>query len=1306
MEDFIIQNGILEQCLTKDAVIVIPEGVTVIGEGAMKGGSFIEKVILPDSVTEIRADAWKGCRRLKEISIPKSVCYIGDYAFHRCHSLKHIEIPEIVTELGNCVFLYCDSLEYVSMPGVISLGNQVFLNDVNLRKLVLSKNLNVNCICDVFTGCSKLSEIQFADGDTIYVNSMIKFLAERKQNVLVSTIAADVFRMLEIEGRKIVKFLVNIKEIELPEGIEEIGKSCFFDKKGIISVKMPRSLKKIGSRAFRNCINLEQIEFLGEEVEIEEDAFKNCTTLCRIIMPDNRIYERNGLDMKEVPKLVQKINSQVLSDFQISGTILLRYYGKEERVTVPEGITVINERAFAGNEAIDRVILPDSVSEIREEAFTDCLRLQTISLPESLTFIGTAAFENCVKLIRVKLPEKVWNLSDSVFSRCLSLNEIQFGSKLQSIGAFCFYACRFLKQILLPEKLLKIGDLAFYKCVGLKEVSLPKMMKELGNNVFTQSGIRHAEIAGNRIVCGTDVFSQCSKLKKLIFLDGVKEIGDKFAYECKELSSVILPDSIEKIGRNVFGGSKYLKELPEGIEGTYFLSGDHCCGKVTIPEEITVLAGGAFYGNKRITEISLPKNLQSIGARAFCGCSSLSEILLPEGITVLEEGTFAYCLALKTICTEGIIHEIADNAFYSCPQLNCVPLKEVKIIGNHAFFGCESLGEMDLKCTYLGDGALDQTAIFKQSNKIEDLFTVGFVAANGRTCQGTLEIPEGITSISPYAFAGNERLCELVIPESMKEIGEYAFSGCKCLHKITIRSQDTVLGKHAFEKCISLNECNYNGLTVSEGAFYFCTALETIRLNCAEQLGKEAFSGCMGLVNCICSSVQFVGEKCFSGCESLKDLSMPHLHQIEPWAFWGCDSLNKLHFKEEIFIGEHAFEDCGQLSEISVTEDITFGSYTFSGCLALHFIYVNEKSYKLEDYSVLLRNDIPDLIKSIYASVLSCFIIDETKTIVSYRNNGCFVHIPEGILRIERDVFKDADRLRVMTIPSSIVYIGSRAFQGTKWMEQRKKETPLVIINQMLLDGTASSGEVIIKEEVKMICGWAFANCYALTAVRFQSWETKVEEYAFRNCIHLKEIEMPDVSTYSLLQLSDRERELPSIAKQIMSDCYNCFKTEENGKLMECTGNISNLTLPVGITEISSNVFQNSNLLTNITLSNSVVRIGRGAFSDCKWLSTVKQANSVERVEDMAFSGCIRLVSIDFSEKLQYIGKRAFENCVSLEQIIIPEGIEEIKERAFYRCHSLQRVILPSSVKFIGKEAFAFCKLLPNNLTKMDGGCV
>ena len=97
--------------------------------------------------------------------------------------------------------------------------------------------------------------------------------------------------------------------------------------------------------------------------------------------PDGACHRIQGISRpagEEIPPLVRTVHRQVLGNFRLSGTVLFKYLGGESRVVVPEGVTVIAEEAFAGNESIDRVLLPESVTEIGAGAFRDCTRVAAL----------------------------------------------------------------------------------------------------------------------------------------------------------------------------------------------------------------------------------------------------------------------------------------------------------------------------------------------------------------------------------------------------------------------------------------------------------------------------------------------------------------------------------------------------------------------------------------------------------------------------------------------------------------------------------------------------------------------------------------------------------------------------------------------------------------------------------------------------------------------------------------------------------------------------------------------------------------
>lgn len=281
--------------------------------------------------------------------------------------------------------------------------------------------------------------------------------------------------------------------------------------------------------------------------------------------------------------------------------------------------------------------------------------------------------------------------------------------------------------------------------------------------------------------------------------------------------------------------------------------------------------------------------------------------------------------------------------------------------------------------------------------------------------------------------------------------------------------------------------------------------------------------------------------------------------------------------------------------------------------------------------------------------------------------------------------------LQEIEIPESVEYIGARAFHQTAWLAQQQHKSPMVLVRDMLIDGSGCVGEVVVPASVRLVCGWAFANGMKIEKIRFLSDKVRVEEYAFRNCIFLRELILPDGSCVHFTGITDRTKELPPLAKQAVLDSLNCFKTNAEGVLTECTGNISVLKVAEGITAIGEGAFQDGNLLTVITLPQTVKYIGRRAFAGCKWLREVRNAQGVEVIGEQAFSGCGALEHIELSNHFHKIGAKAFENCTSLKEINLPEGIEEIPEKAFYRCHSLENIILPTTLTHIGKDAFGFC---------------
>ncbi len=1311
-EEFQIEEGVLVAYTGRSEAVTVPEQVRAIGPGAFKACVSLKKVILPDTLRTIGENAFKGCRKLEEVRIPGQVSEIGSYAFHRCHGLKQMILPPSVKELGDCTFLYCDSLTEIRMPGVRRLGRQAFVNDVLLEKIEISEDLQEACICDVFTGCGKICEIAFSGGACFRIPNAVEAVAgDLPLPALVRLIAVDILRMMELEGRTLVRFLTNLKHVDVPEGIEVLAKSCFFDKRGILSVKLPKTLKEIGSRAFRNCIGLETVIFEGGSVRIHEDAFKNCTSLKTIRICDEKEYRFEGLAGlrgTEIPEMVRRIYRQVMGNFRISGTILLKYLGSESRVAVPEGITQIAEEAFAGNEAIDRVILPDSVYRIGAEAFRDCLLLQTIVLPGGLEKIGPGAFENCVKLIRIRLPQEVRHIEERTFRHCTVLREVRFPEGFYGIEESAFYGCTSLREISFPDSLRWIGRMAFYRCSGLKEVRLPAGVGCVESLAFGRSGVRRVQIGADGGQYKTEVFGGCRSLQTLVLKEGVRHIPDKLAYGCTALAHVSVPESVQSVGRFPWEKTPFLAEWKKRMDTRdgVFWDGRDLEGKVRLSDQVRILAGGAFYGNENLTEVYLPDSVRWIGPGAFKGCRCLLRVRMPFGMERMEAEVFSGCTELQEIWFSETEEPqpvpawkfIGERAFYRCGKLRGIRLDRVERIEKEAFAGCGTLERSipaHKKDIRIGERAFEGTGYLEGREGTPVAF--GRVLLSGGDCSGEVCLQEEVAGIVPYAFAGNRRITKVRLPESLQWIGEGAFYGCSGLLEVEFPEGIMRIERSAFEKCIRLQKIETAARQAGTAAFAGCVSLKEAAVPNLSILTERLFENCRELKTCHLERAGAILSHCFSGCRALKQVLINMVHVVRPYAFAGCDGLTAVEFRDEACLCPHAMEDCGSLEKITLTGEngtIRLYEYALSGCTALRRIVRQGKTWEFHDYGDICSERLPETARLMFHSAFSCFLVEQEERLCGYRGSGRIVKIPEGIRRIEAEVFRDVLMLEDVEIPKSVEYIGAKAFHGTEWLKKRREEDPLVIVNHMLLDGSGCAGEVAVPEDVRLVCGWAFAGGLQIRKLRFLSDRVRVEEYAFRNCINLQEMVLADGSCVHFTGLADRERELPALARQAAFDSLNCFKTDPDGVLVECTGNLAQLKLARGITAVGDGAFEDSNLLTELCFPETVKKIGKRAFAGCRWLREVRSADHVEQIGAQAFSGCGVLERVELSDAFGSMGSRAFENCTSLEEILLPEGVEEIPERAFYRCHSLKRVTVPSTLKRIGREAFAFCREL------------
>ena len=272
-----------------------------------------------------------------------------------------------------------------------------------------------------------------------------------------------------------------------------------------------------------------------------------------------------------------------------------------------------------------------------------------------------------------------------------------------------------------------------------------------------------------------------------------------------------------------------------------------------------------------------------------------------KGVKVIGNGAFWWCDSLTNINIPNSVTTIGEHAFLDCKSLTNINIpNSVTTIGDGAFEYCVSLTSITIPnsvVTIIGNpfyhwhGNLynESKAFIYEDNVLFNKNKTTLIAYIAKETNYT--IPNSVTTIGDYAFSGCKSLTNINIPNSVTTIGDSAFWGCDSLTNINIPNSVTTIGDSAFCGCDSLTNINIpNSVTmIGEGAFSCCDSLTNINIP---------------------NSVTTIGEGAFSGCDSLTNINIPNsVTTIENGAFRGCENL-PAHIESDIIqrFGEKVFE--------------------------------------------------------------------------------------------------------------------------------------------------------------------------------------------------------------------------------------------------------------------------------------------------------------------------------------------------------------------------------------------------------------
>ena len=219
------------------------------------------------------------------------------------------------------------------------------------------------------------------------------------------------------------------------------------------------------------------------------------------------------------------------NDFVIKNGVLKRYTGKDSVVTIPEGVTSIENKAFSNCTSLKSIAISNSVKSIGKWAFSGCSNLTSITIPNGVTSIGACAFYNCYKLASITIPDSVTEIGYGTFENCTSLASITIPDSVTEIGWGAFDRCISLVSIIIPNGVTEIGWGAFDRCISLISIIIPNGVTSIGEATFREcTSLESVTIPNSVTSIDVGVFEYTPNLRD-IYYKGSKAEWDKITVE-------------------------------------------------------------------------------------------------------------------------------------------------------------------------------------------------------------------------------------------------------------------------------------------------------------------------------------------------------------------------------------------------------------------------------------------------------------------------------------------------------------------------------------------------------------------------------------------------------------------------------------------------------------------------------------------------------------------------------------------------------------------------------------------------------
>lgn len=934
------------------------------------------------------------------------------------------------------------------------------------------------------------------------------------------------------------------------------------------------------------------------------------------------------------------------ADFSISDGILYSKDGKtllsvpagRKDVEIPETVTTLGEGCLSG-------LSKDAVVTFKSEAppvlkgetgFSGTVRVAASGYDQVCKDYMFAFGEECDNLVfetedgqkdRYKYDREHTVLLESDGDGVLAAiprktrGEYTVPENVRTIGGGAFAGCRFLTDIILGENVEQLNEKSMILSSRVSSVTVKNPDLKIAEHILGIPGTDEINL-GLKIYVPDEYYERMLESWSGI-LDPVYGEETAKTLLCTEDGSYLYED-----------GAKY-QQIITGGNVSYRLVQVYQTDRTAfrVKEGTTEILTGALSGCEDLEILLIPETVETAG-EDFLGELDRLEMVASESRTLFEKETYgaASDVEILTAGDEFTGFGWDDGILYGSTKDGWTLLNVPTDYTEYAKIW------------------MNTTVFYKKAMK-DCNFPNGFLIQDDMALQKI-----GDSCFENYKGAIYFNFTDLF---NLTEIGDYAFRNCVNVPKIVMEDTVKKIGKGAFYNCTALESVTAPGVVeIGDEAFYGCGNMrETDVLTSAEVLGDRAFYGCIGLTEVVLpETVSSMGEGCFENCTMLKRVVLDGtLQGISRYCFYGCQALTDVVFQDSLTrngtlqgIGVRAFGRCTSLETMDLGEQNALkimGARTFEGCENLTTVKLPENLEQIPDY---------------------CFEGCENLSIVQTR--------ADYVTALGEKVFGEQEEI------PKFLHI---------WVKPELVQTYLNAY-QPILDpvyGEGITAQVLgeINEKQEIIKGVLFENTEEGRVLKKASMElsgeyllpedtVRVEADAFEGCDKITAFYVADGTSVAL---GDR-----------------CFKG--------CAG-LQTVKLLGNITEWGEETFMDCTALEKLSLGNTsseIPCIGVRAFKNCTALAKDSQVEiraGIEVYGEECFAGCTSMATIANTagarSSMKMIGDGAFRDCVSLTAFLTSKltGLTYIGDYAFANCDTLKQPAVPANVTHVGEGCFMDC---------------